>query len=435
MGKREAIKYLISKMDSNSKVNSFIEDDKLIEACKILNLCVAANGCLFKNEKAGVFSELMKDKFNKRVEYKNKMMVAKKEYEYHKTPELEKSIAKYNNFQMAMKIMINSAYGAMANPWFRYFSEDYASAITLSGQYTIKWIERHVNDFLNEKLKTKNIDYVIASDTDSIYITLESYIKEFGVSTDETLKVVEFLDNAAKQDFEPFMKKCFEELAEYTNSNNHMKMKREVIADKAIWRAKKNYVANVLNSEGIQYEKPKLKIMGMEAVRSSTPTVCRDKIKETLELILTTDENTVIDHIAKFKKEFERMPIEDIAFPRGINGVSKYADRDSLYRKGTPIHVKGAIVYNKLLSEKKLTTKYPMIYDKDKIKFCYLKEPNPAFSSVISISKTLPTQLGLDKYIDYETQFQKAFLGPIKSILDVIGWHHEKRNTIDNYFE
>lgn len=308
-----------------------------------------------------------------------------------------------------------------------------AEAITMSGQLSIRWIERKTNEYLNKLLKTNNKDYVIASDTDSIYINMEPLVNLLGET--ETLKIVEALDKFCDGPIQKMINKSYQELADYMNAyQQKMFMKRETIADKGIWRGKKMYILNAWNIEGVQYNEPQLKIQGIEAVRSSTPKACRSSIKEAIKLIMNKDEEAVQAYIAEFKAKFMQLPFEDVAFPRGMKGLNKYKDRSTIYAKGTPIHVKGALLYNDLITRKGLTRKYQLIGDGDKIKFAYLKLPNIINDTVISVTEELPKELDLLRFVDYETQFNKAFLEPIKSILEIIDWDVEKKSTLEDFF-
>jgi DNA polymerase elongation subunit (family B) len=347
-----------------------------------------------------------------------------------------KDITKYNNFQMAKKIALNSAYGAVGNQYFRYYKVENAEAITLSGQVSIRWIENKVNGYLNKLLSTEEIDYVVASDTDSIYINFGPLVdKFFSHKTDDKAKVVTILDQICQDKLEPFIEKSYEELASYVNAyDQKMQMKRENIADRGIWTAKKRYILNVWDSEGVRYEDPKLKIMGIEAVKSSTPAPCRTMIKDALKLMMSGSEEDVIDFIDKSRDKFKKLPPEEIAFPRTVNNVDKYRAHSTIYDKGTPIHARGALLFNHYIKEKKLDNKYSLINNGEKIKFCYLKKANPIRENVISFISDFPRELGLDKYIDYELQFQKAFLEPVKVILDAIGWNVEKTVNLELFF-
>ena len=211
-------------------------------------------------------------------------------------------------------------------------------------------------------------------------------------------------------------------------------MKREVIANKGIWVAKKRYMLNVLDEEGIRLSKPKLKLMGIEAVKSSTPQVCRGKIKDAIKIIMSKKESDLHDFVAEFKKEFKALPPEAIAFPRSCNNLRKYRDNANIFIKGTSIHVKGALIYNHQVKEFGLQNKFPYIQEGDKIKFIKLVEANPFKFDVISYITSLPKEFKLQQYVDYETQFEKTFLDPMRFILQAIGWEHEPKATLEAFF-
>jgi DNA polymerase elongation subunit (family B) len=399
------------------------------------NVAVAASGCMFDRDRQGFLPALMLKMYNDRVLYKKQMIAAKQQYEKTPTYELEKEIARCHNMQLAKKIQLNSAYGALSNVYFRWFDIDLAESITKSGQLSIRWMERHINQYLNKTLNTTGVDYVIACDTDSMYLKLGKLVEQTcqGKSTDE---IVKFLDNACEKIFEPYIDKTYQKLADYVNAyDQKMKMKREAIADKGIWTAKKRYILNVYNNEGVQYAEPKLKLSGIEAVRSSTPSACRDNIKEALKVIMNGKESELVDFVQNFKEQYQNLPFEEIAFPRSVRGLSKYIDSTTIYRKSTPIHVKGALIYNHILRVRGLSNKYPVIGEGEKIKFCHLRQPNPTTATVIGAPGSIPPELNLEQYIDREVQFNKSFVEPIKTITDAIGWSIEgKRNTIEDFF-
>ena len=374
--------------------------------------------------------------YDERTIYKKLMLKAKSEYEKKPTEKLKKDISKYNNIQMARKIQLNSAYGAIGNQYFRYYNLANAEAITLSGQVSIRWIEAKMNKYLNMILKTEGEDYVIASDTDSIYLNLGDLVEGVNKGREKTDEsIVRFLDKVCQTKFEPYIESSYEELAKYVGAyEQKMIMKRENIANKGIWTAKKRYILNVWDSEGVRYEKPKLKIMGLEAVKSSTPGACRDKIRECLNVIMNEDEDAAQNFIKEFRDSFSELPVEDISFPRGCNGINKWANPSAIYSKGTPIHVRGALLYNHYNKKNKLTHKYPLIQDGEKIKFVYLKTPNKMGENVISYLNTFPRELGLDKSVDYDLQFEKSFLEPIKVIMEKIGWKPEKVANLEFLF-
>ena len=405
--------------------------DKLLErkvdTSILKDATLTPNGALFKTNKKGFLPELMENMYNDRVTYKKKMLEAKQEYENTKDKKLLKDISRYNNIQMAKKISLNSAYGAIGNAYFRYYNLLVAEAITTSGQLSIRWIESALNGYLNKILDTDKQDYVLASDTDSVYITFDGLVNKVFKDRKETTKIIDFLDTIATEKIEPFIDRSYSELASYLNAySNEMSMKREVIANKGLWTAKKRYILNAYDVEGVRYKEPQLKIMGLEAVKSSTPAPCREKIKEALKIIMSGDEKMLNTFIQDFRKEFMNMAPEQIAYPRSVNGLSKWTDSSNLFAKGAPIHVKGAILYNHLIKRHKLGNKYPNIMEGDKIKFLHLKTPNVYQSTAITFSTRLPKELDFYSIIDYDVQYEKSFVEPLKFITDKILWNIDK---------
>ena len=415
--------------------------------------CMAPNGAFFRKDKRGFLPELMETIYNDRVKYKKLLLKAEQEYENTKDKSLLKVISRYNNIQMAKKISLNSAYGAIGNHWFRYFDLRNAEAITTSGQLAIRWIERDLNIYLNKILETDKEDYVIASDTDSVYLTFDKLVSKVFGESPEIIKVVKFLDKVATDKLEPFIDKSYQALAKLVKAyDQKMIMGREVIADKGIWTAKKRYILNVYDNEGVRYKKPKLKIMGIEAVKSSTPAPCRDKLKEALKIIMNGDEKTLNTFIREFREEFMTLPPEEIAYPRSVNGVEKYTDNAQntyniesgetiqygFFKSRAPIHVKGAILYNHLVDKNKLSNKYPYILEGEKISWLYLKEPNAYQSSAFSFITKMPKELDLHKFIDYNLQYEKSFIEPLKFITDKIKWaidgSYGSQGTLEDFF-
>ena len=400
------------------------------------DFAVCANGAMYRKDGQGFLPELMQQYYNERVIFKKKMIDAKKKNEKTPSVSLQKEIARCNNIQMAKKISLNSAYGAIGNQYFRYYKLANAEAITLSGQVSIRWIENKMNEYLNKLLQTTDEDYVIASDTDSIYLNLGPLVDKFfsNKSGDKTA-IVSLLNKICEEKFEPFIDKSYQELASYVNAyDQKMQMKRENIADRGIWTAKKRYILNVWDSEGVRYAEPKLKIMGIEAVKSSTPAPCRKMIKDVLKLIMVSTEDDVIEFIENSRREFKELTPEDISFPRTVTSVDKYRSVNAIYDKGTPIHARGALLYNHYIKKNNLTQKYSLIGNGEKIKFCYLKKPNPIQENIISFIQQFPNELKLDKYVDYDLQFEKSFLEPLKIILDSIGWKAEKTANLESFF-
>jgi DNA polymerase elongation subunit (family B) len=407
-----------------------------IDTSTLDNVTLCPNGTLFTTKQQGFLPKLMQKIYDERTIYKKKMLVAKQEYENTKNPQLVKDIAKYNNIQMARKIQLNSAYGAIGNEYFRYFRLENAEAITLSGQLSIRWIENKMNEYLNRALKTKEKDYVIAVDTDSIYLNLGDLVKSvFKGRTPPDEKVVNFLDKLCKVELEPYIESCYQELAEYVNAyDQKMNMKRENIANRGIWTAKKRYILNVWDSEGVRYKEPKMKIMGLETQRSSTPAYFRDKLEKAYRILIEGSNDDIIDFIDQIKTDTKKQKYLDVASPRGCNNLEKYKSYSKIYAAKSPIAVRGALLYNHYVRKHKITNRFPLIQEGEKIKFIYLKTPNPIGENVISFFQSIPPEFGLEKYIDYQLQFEKSFLEPLKSVLECIGWDYERRGTLSSFF-
>jgi len=410
-----------------------------VDTSGLANVTLTPNGQFFRTDMQGFLPKMMEEMYTDRSKFKKMMLRAKQTYEDEtdesKKYEIEKRIAKYNNIQLAKKVSLNSAYGALGSQYFRFYDLRMALGVTTAGQLSIRWIENKINEYMNKLLDTSDKDYVVASDTDSIYLRMGELVNKFIKDTSDKQKVISLMDKICEDKLQPYIDKSYEELAVYVHAyQQKMEMKREGLSDKGIWTAKKRYILNVYNNEGVQYKEPQMKVMGLEMIKSSTPAAIREKMKEAIQLMVNGTENDIHNFISKFREDFRKLPPEDISFPRGLNGLNKYSDALTLYKLGTPIHVKGAILYNNFLKQNGLTKKYQLIQEGEKIKFTYLKMPNPFKDTVISYPTRLPTELGLDNFIDYDLQFDKAFLEPIKVILDCMQWTTEKVSTLEDFF-
>ena len=433
------MQYNISPETLHDARHSSVTVDKILEKQVEIDgeFAVCANGAQYRKDKDGFLPQMMKKMYDSRVIFKKKMIEAKKQYEKTPTIELTKEIARYNNIQMAKKISLNSAYGAIGNEHFRYYRLANAEAITLSGQVSIRWIENRMNQYLNKLLSTDKEDYVIASDTDSIYLNLGPLVnKFFGNKSGDKAAVVTILDKICQEKLEPFIERSYQELADYVSAyDQKMQMKRENIADRGIWTAKKRYILNVWDSEGVRYKEPKMKIMGLETARSSTPAYFRDKLYAAFKIIIGKTNDELINFINDVRTETRERPYEEVAFPRGVNNLAKYRHPTEIYTKGTPIHVRGALLYNHYIKKHKIEHKHQLIQEGEKIKFMYLKTPNPLHENCISFFGDVPKEFGIEKYVDYQTQFEKSFLEPLKNVLQCIGWTHQKTVSIGSFFE
>jgi len=425
-------------------ISSGVSVDKLllkeVNLSNMSGVTITPNGQFFSTTKKGFLPQMLEEMYADRSKFKKMMIQAKKDYEVESDPnkkyELKNKIARYDNLQLAKKVSLNSAYGALGSQYFRFYDLRMALGVTTAGQFSIRWIEAKINQYMN-KLLDSDKDYVIASDTDSIYLRLGELVeKVYGKKSDvPEQKIIEFMDKVCEEKLQPHIDKSYTELADYVHAYaQKMQMKREGLANKGIWTAKKRYILNVFNNEGVQYKEPKMKVMGLEMIKSSTPAAIREKMRKSIDIMINGTESDIHKFIEDFRNEFKQLPAEDISFPRGLNGLKEYSDNVTLYKKGTPIHVKGAILYNTKLKAMKLDKKYALIQEGEKIKFTYLKQPNPMKDTVISYPNRLPVEFGLQEFIDYDMQFNKAFLEPIKVILDCMNWTTEQQNSLESFF-
>lgn len=425
----------IGKVNVNSILSKSV-DTSFLEP---MQCTITPNGQLFRVDRQGFLPKMLEEMYVDRSKFKKMMLKAKQEYENETDErikhELEKKIARYNNLQLAKKVSLNSAYGALGSQYFRFYDLRMALGVTTAGQLSIRWIEGKINGWMNKILETEDVDYVIASDTDSIYLRMGELVNKFIKDTSDKQKVISLMDKICEDKIQPFIDKSYKELADYVHAyDQKMQMKREGLSDRGIWTAKKRYILNVYNNEGVQYKEPQMKVMGLEMIKSSTPAVIREKFKDAINIMMNGVETDMHTFIQESRKNFLGLPPEEISSPRGCNGLSKYQDALTLYKSKTPMHVKGAILYNHYLKEKKLTKKYPLIQEGEKLKYSYLKMPNPFKDTVISFPGRLPVEFGLNDYVDYELQFEKAFLEPLKVILDCMGWKTEKVSNLEDFF-
>jgi len=197
---------------------------------------------------------------------------------------------------------------------------------------------------------------------------------------------------------------------------------------------KKRYLMQIHDNEGVRFETPKLKIMGVEAIKSSTPAPCRVAMKELFKIILNEDEKSMQKYVLTFKDTFYKLPPEEKAFPRSVSNITKYEDSKTIYKNSPPINSRAAILYNHLLKKHKLEGKYEKISNGNKMRYIYLNPRNPLREDVIGFIDKLPVEFGLHQYIDNEKQFYKSFIKPVEMVLNAIDWDIEEKTTLDSFF-
>lgn len=424
-------KYLADDEKSIVKlINKEFNTDKLKEK----NVTMVANGQCFRKDVKGILPRLIEYYFGMRQKVKKQMIDYQKLYEETKDEKFLKHVTALNSKQMAAKILMNSLYGACGNVYFRFYDIRLAEGITMTGQYIIRSVANKLNNYLNNQCDTKNIDYSFYSDTDSTYLTLGKLVEKF-FNKKTPLEKVELIDKACEENLSKIIDSVCNDIFVYLNVyQKKISFKREIIADSGIWLAKKRYALNVYNSEGIVYDQPKLKVQGMEIVRSSTPASVRSALKDSVGIVLRESEESLKKFVSKLEERWSKLDYQDIAFPRTVNGVGKYKDENNIFKKGTPIHVRGALIYNFLIQSKNLDKKYQYILEGDRIKFLYLREPNPLGTNVITFTHIIPPEFNIDEYIDYEMMFEKAFLDPLNSLLDSVGWKLKEQASLEGLF-
>lgn len=419
--------YRLWPMESvEGKIQKFLKEDKLENPP--VGHSISPSGYAFDNSFVGIVPRIMKRLYNERKATKKQMQAAQQAGDKHLTDLLDLR-------QLVMKLLLNSGYGALTNKYYRWFDQRLGESITCAGQWLIQVAEKSINDWMNKVVGTDNVDYVIAIDTDSNYVSCQALVDKFFANKTKD-EIVDILDKIAQEQIEKAITTGYDRAAEYAHCHEQaMFMDREAIASSAVWTAKKRYAMCVWDNEGYRFpsDKPKIKIQGLEAIRSSTPWACRPVLINMIHKILIEDEAHIQEHIADFKTEYYNMGLEDIAFPRSMNNLQKF-DVNGGFAKGTPAHVRGAIVYNRQIDKHGLEGKYEKIKSGEKAKFLYLRQPNSFASHTISFVNQLPPEFQAEQYVDKETMFSKTILEPIDAIMKPIGWSAEKKNTLDSFF-
>ena len=434
---------LVKSESTIVSVSSLLDlDDSIkeyLDFCAENDYSIAANGAMYRKNVKGIIPEIMGNLISGRSLAKNEMLRLEKDYESKKSNnedinseamvEMEKMIDMLDNKQMAIKIFANSGYGALTNQGFRYFELKNGEAITLSGQLSSMHIERTVNNYFNKILKTSGKEYAIYLDTDSCVIDVDPLVKKIMPDASDE-KIVKFLLGVGKEMQNTVIKESTDHIFKLCNGYSPvMNMKLESIASKGFWVGKKKYAIKVHNSEGVDYNPPKIKVVGLEIVRSSTPQKIRGILKECINIIFDKDENSLQVFIEENKRNFMVWDLEDISFPRGVSDIDKYDSGNGIYKPKCPIAVRGAILYNHHFGMGE-----SVLNNGDKVKFCYLKMPNVIRENVISYPADNKFPESLKKYVDKEAMWEKGFIDPLTKIVDSIKWNLVKRSTLEDFF-
>lgn len=429
----EALIKILPEMSIERMLQDLTTYDDPYPFLRVLNVCMTPNKQVFRADEEGFLPAILTRMYAERSDAKKKETVLKKQAEQEQDEATKKVLkteaAQWGMQQNIRKVGLNSCYGAVGNEHHRFFDVRHAEAVTATGQVIIQYVAHQLNTFLNKEFGTDR-DYVLAIDTDSNYLTLAPV-----VANTPTSQIVDTLDRYCEDVIQPIIDGTFATIHHNLGTLvNVLAMKREAIAEHGVWIKKKRYILWVHDNEGVRYDPPQLKMSGIEAVRSSTPKYARDIIKKALIHFVKGEREEFYDLMDVAEHQFMTRPFEDIAMPRGCNGLDKYAMIGDNFAPKTPIQVKGALTYNLHLKRTGLDTKYPAIKEGEKIRFCYLKEPNPLKTTVIAAPNTLPTEWKLDPYLDRYTQFQKTLLDPLEKIVSLANWTIRPVATFDALF-
>ena len=420
----------LSEGTTDISIESSLADFKPREA----DVCIALNTHMFSRDKQGVIPKVIERVFVDRQTYKKKMLEAKSKYEETGDAKYKKEATLYDVYQMAKKILANSLYGAMAQRYFMFYDTRLAEAVTSTGQFITQRVRNEMNSYLNKICKTDSYDYVYYCDTDSIFISLEPLVKaKFAGKT--TKEIIDLMDKTA----EGILRKQLDHICGTIEQNlnafeSRISFKREAIASRAIFTSKKKYAMLVYNNEGVAYDPPTMKITGIEVVRTSTPMKVREFLKDAVLIALSKEEEDIHSYVENVEKQFMELDYKEIAYPTGVNNLGKYTSKSSIYSKGTPIHVRGALLFNHYIRKYKLDKEYEVIKEGNKVKYVYLKTPNKLLEDVVSFQSDIPEEFGVIDKVDYDKMFAKQFIGPLDRLIQPLGWTTKPVSSLEDLF-
>jgi len=419
--------------------------DELKQMFNNNKVSVSSNGVLYRYDKKGLIPVLLEKWFNERVEFKRLMK------QHADEGDMEKS-GYFNRRQHIQKIVLNSLYGVLGLPVFRFYDVDNAEATTLTGQTLIKFTEKITNYYYNQQLDDKE-DYCIYTDTDSVFYPAKPLVKnrypnadlddeEF--MTEQILEVAHEVQDYINKSYDVFASRMLN-----VKDGHRFDIKQECIARSAFWVTKKRYGQWIINDGGRKCDK--LDVKGLDIVRSNFPPAMRDLMTEVLQGVLSKRDKDELDElIVGFKKKMKTMPIGEVALPTGVRGLSKYKDtrysnkriygKGTIFtdtHKGTPVHVKSAIRYNDLLKHFGLDNTEP-IRNRDKIRWIYLKKNPLGIDTLAFKGYDDPKQITdfIEQYIDYDRLFEGALQKKINMFYGALSWDLpvDKKNTLERFF-
>ena len=396
---------------------------------------IAANGVIYDTQLKGFLPSILDKWFNERVEYKN----LRKQYEKEGN---EAKAEYFDRMQLVTKILLNSFYGVLGNPGFRFFDPDNATAITSTGQQLIKFTADIGNQYYRKELG-KDKDYCIYTDTDSTFFSSLPLIKhrypDYDLTDekwmpDKTIEISDEVQSFINRSYDIYGKK-------FHNVDKHrFDIKQENVAKAGLWIAKKRYAQWIINVEG--HTVSKLDVKGLDVVRSSFPPSFRKFMARVLEDILNDISKTDLDaKILDFKDHMKTLPLLDVMFPVGVKNVRKYTRKSdepfTPRMKGTPVHVKSALNYNDYLRHQGISKKYQSIGNGEKIKWTYLKNNALGLDTMAMKGFEDPRQLEefIEKYINYEKVFDSAFANKLNDFYSAMDWGSiPKNNNLGKFF-
>lgn len=439
--------------------------DEFNKLLKKYNMSCGINGALFTKDFVGVIPTLVAGLYGKRKTAKKEMLNCEKNIqlikdELHKRgaqlleieTQLELDISQLKNYsveqlsafynyeyskkqelnilQMVFKILINSLYGALGNRYFKLFNVDIARAITGNTRFYIVLSKHRIPEFLNKFGKSNGVEdnnYYCYSDTDSLYFTLQPISHVLYDPTDDNNTKADKIDDFIKTEIDPVIEENNKEFCDFVNAldSTVVKAEREVIADSAVFVAKKRYFMRVLDNEGVRYETPKIKRMGIEIVRSSTPSFSKKYLDDSINIILDKNNKDLLEWVKETKQLFTKQKLSEIAKTSSVSNLNYNLDKVQYDQNGRkisiPINSRAALVTNRYIEQNNLSNQFQPISPNDKIKILYMKTPNPLNSNVMAFIDNRFAEM-FRQYVDFDENWDKFFLAALEIMTNPLNY-------------